>query len=51
MLITIALIASFIGIVPSTNIPSKPVKQEVAKQVMENEKTKFYDLTEKNGRK
>ena len=47
MLITIAIIASFIGIVPSANTPSKPAKQETVKQVMRDEKTVFYDLGKK----
>ena len=47
MLIAIAIIASFIGIVPSSNIPPKPAKQETVKQVMRDEETVFYDLGKK----
>lgn len=47
MLITITLIASFLGIIPEGHAPSKPVKQVVATQTMLNEETKFFDLGKK----
>ena len=51
MLIIITLVASFIGIVPSANVPTRPVKQENPVQVMFVPKTEVYDLTDKNKKK
>ena len=51
MLIIITLIASIIGIVPSANVPTRPVKQENPVQVMFAPKTEVYDLTDKNKKK
>lgn len=48
MLIIITLIASFIGIVPTTNVPTRPVKQENPVQVMCAPETEVYDLTKNN---
>ena len=51
MFIIITLVASFIGIVPTTNVPTRPVKQENPVQVMFAPKTEVYDLTNKNNKK
>lgn len=51
MLIIVTLIASFIGIIPTANVPTRPVKQENPVQVMCAPKTEVYDLTDKNTKK
>lgn len=47
-----AIIASFIGFAPTTNVPSKPVKQEVVRQHIKDTEMAFYNIADKKkGRK